>query len=148
MFPLGSLPPMHSQTGSADERRLSKLFRSLDAPQQDALLSFAEFLSERSSAGQRESGPHQKAYSGAAGAPEVVVSQVPVVEPRPVQESVVAGIRRLRRTYPMLDSSEMLNEASALMSAHVLQGRAASAVIDELETLFAERFDAHRSQSG
>ncbi len=47
----------------------------------------------------------------------------------------------------MLDSGELLNEASSLMAAHVLRGRAASAVIDELETLFAERFDAHRSRS-
>ena len=151
MFPSGSLPPMRSRTGSADERRLGKLFRSLDAQQREALLSFAEFLSERSSGGQRESGRLPNAYPGAADAPEVVspgvVSQVPVVEPRPAQESVVAGIRRLRRTYPMLDSGEMLNEASSLMAAHVLHGRAASAVIDELETLFAERFDAHRSRS-
>jgi hypothetical protein len=145
MFPPGSLPPMRSQTGSADERRLGKLFRSLDAPQREALLSFAEFLSERSSGGQRESGRLPNAYPGAADVPEAV-SELPLVEPRPAQESVVAGIRRLRRTYPMLDSGEMLNEASSLMAAHVLHGRAASAVIDELETLFAERFDAHRSR--
>ena len=146
MFPPGSLPPIRSQTGSADERRLGKLFRSLDAQQRETLLSFAEFLSERFSGGQRESGRLPNAYPGAADVPEAV-SQLPLVEPRPAQESVVAGIRRLRRTYPMLDSGEMLNEASSLMAAHVLHGRAASAVIDELETLFAERFDAHRSRS-
>jgi hypothetical protein len=157
MFPPGSLPSMRSQTGSADERRLGKLFRSLDAQQREALLSFAEFLVQRASGRQRDSGglPTSSSYPGPADAPGSasgelvgpdVVSQVPLVEPRPAQESVVAGIRRLRRTYPMLDTGEMLNEASSLMAAHVLHGRPASAVIDELEALFAERFDAHRSR--
>jgi len=156
MFPPGSLPSMRSQTGSADERRLGKLFRSLDAQQREALLSFAEFLVQRASGRQRDSDglPTSSSYPGPAEAPRPagqlvapdVVSQVPLVEPRPAQESVVAGIRRLRRTYPMLDTGEMLNEASSLMAAHVLHGRPASAVIDELEALFAERFDAHRSR--
>jgi hypothetical protein len=137
---------MRSQTGSADERRLGKLFRSLDAQQRATLLSFAEFLAERSSGRQGESGWLPDSHPGAADVPKVV-SQVPVVEPRPAQESVVAGIRRLRRTYPMLDSGELLDAASSLMTAHVLHGRAASAVIDELETLFAERFDAYRGKS-
>jgi hypothetical protein len=43
--------------------------------------------------------------------------------PRPSQESVVAAIKRLSKTYEMLDRGPMLNETSALMSAHVLQGR-------------------------
>jgi hypothetical protein len=55
---------------------------------------------------------------------------------------VVAAIRRLSRTYPMLGGEELLSDASALMSRHVLQGHPATAVIDELETLFRERFEA------
>ena len=41
----------------------------------------------------------------------------------------------------------MLHETSALMAAHVLQGREASAVIDELEALFATRYEALRAPS-
>jgi hypothetical protein len=61
---------------------------------------------------------------------------------------VVAAIRRLRRTYPMLDGSAMLTQASSLMAAHVLHGRSAVSVIDELEALFKERFEDHRDTSG
>jgi hypothetical protein len=67
-----------------------------------------------------------------------------VFELRPAEESVVAAIKRLRRTYPMLDGGSLLNETSALMAAHVLQGRPAAEVIDALEALFSARFDAYR----
>ena len=132
---------MGSQAASADERRLNKLFRSLDPPRQETLLSFAEFLAERSATGRSQS--EREANAEAARA-RCAVPAEPLFEPRPAQESVVSGIRRLRRTYPMLDGAAMLHEASSLMAAHVLHGRAAADIIDELEVLFAERFDAHR----
>ncbi len=76
MLPPGSLPPMRSQAGSAEERRLGKLFRSLDAQQRETLLSFAEFLSERSSKRQRESDRLPNSHPGAANAPEAVSGSV------------------------------------------------------------------------
>ncbi len=84
---------------SADERRLSRLFRAMDAQSRHTLLSFAEFLSERSVGADSASAPVLES-----------IPLEPVHEPRPEQETVVAAIRRLRRIYPMLDTGAMLNQ--------------------------------------
>lgn len=102
--------------------RLQQLLPSLPEAQQQQLLEFAEFLSTRH-----------------PGIPPV---SEPLSIPRPEQETVVAAMKRLRETYPMLDPEQLLNEASGLMSAHMLQGRPANEVIDELEQLFLDRFHA------
>jgi hypothetical protein len=126
---------------SAEERQLLRLMRSLESGHRASLLAFARFLA-----------------SGQAGAPAVpatgevpaLVSRQPEQEPqpeaRPDEETVIAAIKRLRRVYPMLDAGEMLQETSALMASHVMQGRPAAAVIDELEALFAARYAARTSQ--
>ena len=123
------------QGGSADERRLLRLCRKLDAESRRSLLAFAEFLAERAG--------DARALSGDA----VVPIPEPVPERRPADESVVAAIKRLRRGYPMLDSGTMLEETSALMAQHVLQGRDAASVIDELEALFEARYAALKAGS-
>jgi hypothetical protein len=46
----------------------------------------------------------------------------------------------------MLDRSAMLNDTSTLMGAHVLQGRSASVVVDELEALFARHYAKYREE--
>jgi hypothetical protein len=122
---------MHPQRRPDDQRQLLRLFRKLDAPSRETLLAFARFLAAR------ESEP--------ADIP--AVPEEPCHEPRPTEETVVSAIRRMRRTYPMLDSATMLNEASSLMTAHVVNGRAAAEVIDELENLFAARFAEHKGRS-
>lgn len=119
-----------------DERRMLKVLRALSAQDRATLLAFGQFLIERDATAGVE--------PGAAELPEPIPDD-PVHEPRPSRESVVAAVRRLRRVYPMIDPGEMLNETSALMAAHVLQGRPADQVIDELESLFVTRFDKRRS---
>ncbi len=151
MFPSNPLA-IAPKKQSADERRLGKLFRALNAQQQQTLLSFAEFLSERSTGssgeldGQSDGDPGNGsgAASDAAAAP-LATPRLPQFELRPPEESVVAAIKRLRRIYPMLDNSALLGDTSSLMAAHVMKGREASAVIDELEALFAERFEMHHN---
>jgi hypothetical protein len=54
---------------------------------------------------------------------------------------VVAAMKRLRETYHMLDHSKMLHEASGLMAQHLVQGRPAPEVIDELEQMFLRYFE-------
>ena len=109
---------------TADERRLLRLFRALSETRQAGLLDYAEFLLARLM-------------------PEVEpVSQIPLEIPRPAQESVVKAIKRLRETYPMLDRAKLIHETAALMSQHLVQGRAAGEVINELEALFLSHFQS------
>ena len=112
------------------ERQLVKLYRSLEPADRDTLLAFGEFLAVRD-------------------APDVQKAQGPLEPeriPRPRQESVVGAIKRLSRSYFMLDRSLMLNDTSTLMGAHVLQGRPADEVIDELEALFAKSYAKYRDE--
>lgn len=51
----------------------------------------------------------------------------------------MGAIRRLSESYSMIDKSLLLTETSSLMTAHLMHGRDASDVIDELEVLFAEK---------
>ena len=104
---------------SAD--KLAQIFDALPEHDQKTLMDFAEFLQSR------------------APAVEPVVEQ-PVDIPRPEEESVVAAIKRLNQTYPMVERSSLFNETSELMMQHMLRGRAAEDIIDELEQLFERRF--------
>lgn len=114
------LPITAGQRKSAG-RRLQALFEALPEAEQSLLLEFAEFLASR-----------------APKAPPI--AQDPVPHERPEKESVVKAVRRLSATYPMLDKAKMLNQTSALMAQHVMQGRAAIEVIDELEGLFEAQY--------
>ena len=86
------------------------------------LLSFAEYLATR------------------GGSPGKVKAEKPNIIPRPQKESVVAALKRLSASYPMLDDPGILNEGSTLMSQHVMQGRDAIAVIDDLEIMFERHY--------
>ena len=103
------------------QNRLLKIADSLPEDQQAALLEFAEFL-----------------HSRYGVVPETVE---PLSIPRPAEENVINAIKRLTATYPMLDKDKLLNETSALMMQHLLQGQAASRVIDELESLFQRNYE-------
>ena len=106
-----------------DEKDLLNLFRALPPEQQETLFSFAEFLAARAAETSRE-----------WSEPEPI--------PRPAEEKVVHAIKRLRATYPMLDLSKMLYEVSEVMTLHVMQGKPAVEVIDELEAKFRSRYES------
>lgn len=109
------------------EKRLLELFRSLSDADQKALLLFAEFVASRAEVPVPE--PEQ-----AATVPP------PLHIPRPENESVIAAVKRLSKTYPMVEKEQLLHETSNLVSTHVLQGRPAPEVIDELERIFRDRY--------
>ena len=44
----------------------------------------------------------------------------------------------------MLDKAELLNETSVLMTQHIMQGRPADEVIDELEHVFLNHYQKLR----
>ena len=116
----------------AEQRRLLKLYGKLGEQDRESLLAFAEFLAVRGEgSGTSDSGSDTPAE--------------PKAIPRPEKESVVAAIKRLSETYHMLDRSLLLNDTSSLMTAHVIKGREAAEVIDELEELFARHYQEHLS---
>ncbi len=65
---------------------------------------------------------------------------------RPVEENVIAAIRRLSKTYPMLDKSILFEQTSAAMSAHVLQEISSTESIDRLEQVFKKEYEAYLEQ--
>lgn len=101
-------------------QHLMEIFEYLPEQDRKTLCEFAEFLKSR--------------------APEPKI-QEPLNIPRPEEESVVSAIRRLKQTYPMLSQKALLNETSNHMMAHMMQGKSAIDAIDELEQLFAEKFE-------
>ena len=105
------------------EQALLKAFRQMTPTARCTLVDFADFLSQR----------HPVVTTP--------VSEQPLQVPRPVEESVIAAIRRLARTYPMLDSDNVFSAATTLMTRHVMGQQAAVEEIDELEVMFKARYD-------
>jgi hypothetical protein len=107
---------------NSEQHRLQQIFKQLPPEHQQTLLAFAEFLQTR-----------------------VVSKPTPPLQPkyipRPPEESVVAAIKRLSKSYPMLNKAKMLDETSSLMTEHILQGRDKVAVIDELEAIFEQHYE-------
>jgi hypothetical protein len=109
----------------ADQQQLLDIFDRLDLQQRQTLLSFAAFLSTQESVGD---------------VPEEERLLQPKRIERPPEESVVKAIKRLSKSYFMLEREMLLDETSSLMMAHTMQGRDAKLVIDELEALFARHY--------
>jgi hypothetical protein len=109
------------------EKDLLDLFGLLAPGQQDKLLAFAEFLAAR-------------APAAGNGRPAAI--------PRPTRETVTMAIRRLVRSYPMLDRRHLMAEASQLMAQHALGGRPAIEVIDDLEKVFAHHYQRLQERGG
>jgi len=118
--------PLNPAAGSKIQRQLIKLFSRLDKNRQQQLLDFAEFLVEKSP-------------QGTVDASEV--AEQPLEIPRPDNESVIAAIKRLSKSYSMINKDDILHETSDLMTSHVLKGRPAEEVIDELEALFVTYYE-------
>ena len=109
----------------SSEKKLLASFERLETSEQETLLAFAEFLALRNSDGDL---------------PQVSLEK-PQISSRPKTESVVAAIKRLSASYPMLDKPELLNKASAIMTKHVMQGHEAELAINELEDLFVQFYE-------
>ena len=107
-----------------EEKKLLDVFGQLAPGEQETLIAFAEFLVAR--------GPEGDA-------------RVPEPAPRRAGETVAMAVRRLVRTYPMLDRRRLMGETSKYMAQHALEGRAADEVIDALEAVFARHYQAMRN---
>jgi hypothetical protein len=115
------------------QEKLLHAFNRLSLIDQQAVAAFSEFLVARSGkAFELPASPPQRQADAAV--PE------PLDIPRPEEERVVAAVKRLSRTYHMLDKARMLGVTSDLVTQHVVQGREAAGVIDELEQTFRQEY--------
>jgi len=105
--------------------KLQLLAAKLSESEQKTLLEYTEFMVSRSTHTQEQ------------------VSNVPLDILRPIEETVVAAMQRLSKTYPMLNIDKLLHDASGLMSEHIMKGRAALEVVDELQVLFEKNYQNH-----
>lgn len=104
-----------------DAKALADLFNTLDKERQESLFDYAEFLQSKGGVLKQE------------------VTE-PVDVPRPENESVVGAIKRMKQTYPMIDSMKVFAVASNLMTDHMVKGRDAEEVINEIEALFEDTY--------
>lgn len=119
--PQKKLPP--------EQRKLLDLYLALEEQNRQSLMAFAEFLTGR--------GLEEAHFE-----PEPLQTFKSI--PRPESESVVKAIKRLSESYFMLERDQMFSETSSLMMAHVMQGRGAVEVINDLETLFERHYQRYR----
>ena len=105
------------------EQALLKAFRRMTPRARRTLVDFADYLSRRQ--------------------PVVTLpaTEQPLEVPRPEEENVIAAIRRLAKTYPMVDSDNVFSTATTLMTRHIMGQQSAVDVIDELEAMFRARYD-------
>ena len=104
---------------SRNTKSLIEIFETLDAERQASLYDFAEFLQSKGDLAVKEVGD-------------------PVEIARPDKETVVGAIKRLKETYPMIESMKVFSSASELMTDHMVKGRDAVEVIDEMEKIFED----------
>lgn len=100
--------------------QLQQICRQLPPEAQNTLLAFAQFL-------------HTQHRQPPPAPPPLCVI------PRPPQESVIAALKRLSQTYPMLDKARLLNETSAII-AGIVQDKNQAELIDELERIFTRHY--------
>jgi hypothetical protein len=105
-----------------NEKQLLKHFRDLNDENKNALMRFAEFLSQQ------------------VDTQAVLIEEPAVIEPK-AGETVVGALKRLSASYFMLDKATMLNETSSIMAQHIMQGREKAEVIEELEVLFKTTYE-------
>ena len=116
---------------------LLSLLEQLPAADLEALTRFAEFLLSRPG-GVPAIRAGDSDESASAAAPVAIPE--PELVPRPDDEKVVAAVKRLSKAYYMLDKKQMLGVTSDLVTQHILHGREAAEVIDELERLFEQQY--------
>ena len=118
------------------EKHLLQLFSQLAAGDQASLLAFAEFLSSR----------------GASESVAVRRKPLEIPDPeqieRPQEESIVGCLKRLAKTYPMLDKNEMLKATSDLVATNIMQGGDTVAAVDELERIFRDHYEQLKAGTG
>ncbi len=110
-------------------RELKALMPRLGDEHQQAVADYASFLVQQY---------NNQTPVEASLEPEAIVI--------PGRKTVIAAIKRLKKTYYMLDSDEQLDRTSSLMGQHILRGRESSAVTNELQSMFQGKYEKYLEQ--
>ncbi|MFK5986610.1 MAG: hypothetical protein QM479_14465 [Pseudomonadota bacterium] len=111
---------------SINKKILLSVFGQLDEAEQSNIVSYAEFLLSKSMESR-----------------DPATLEKPQDIKRPEDEKVVMAIKRLSKTYPMINKSGVLDQAAKLMTDHMLHGKEAISVIDELQSLFLAQYEKY-----
>lgn len=121
------LPGFPQQMGTKSERKLCKLYSTLNDNDRLTLMKFAEFLLAESE--------NQEEDVVIASFPE------PKMIPAPENENVIKAIKRIGKIYYMVDKSKMLDATSTLMTEHLIQGRPAREIVADVEKHFKQEYE-------
>ena len=110
-----------------DSKKLTELFARLPEQDQQSLLDFALFLTQK----------NKDVFT---------VFPKPELMPREDGESVIAAIKRLKKSYSMLNMDTLIDETSSFMTQYMVQGRDLNEVIDDLEASFLKHYDNQKAE--
>lgn len=114
-----------------EQTRLLTAWKKLDQEGQRTVRLFAEFLSQQT--------------DEQAGKPTPTLPQEPLSIPKPEGESAVLALKRLKKSYPMIEADFSLLEDASQMLLKRVMGTADATVVAELEKLFAGRYQAWKN---
>ncbi len=110
-----------------EAKKLAELFVKLTDEDQKSLMDFALFLKQKSKEQQKD-------------------FPLPELEARAPDESVIAAIKRLKRSYYMLNMDTLIDETSSYMTQYMVQGRDINEVIDDLEASFNKHYEQQKAE--
>lgn len=113
-------------TTDQEQKRLLTAWQLLGKEERRTVRLFAEFLSHQTDLNTTEK--------------TTLTPQTPHPIPKPEKESAVLALKRLKKTYPMIEADlALLDDASRLLLKKIM-GTTDAAVIIDLEELFAQRY--------
>lgn len=110
-----------------ESKKLTELFARLPKQDQQSLLDFALFLTQK----------NKDTYTEFPQ-PELIARQE--------GESVIAAIKRLKKSYSMLNMDSLIDETSSYMTQYMVQGRDLNDVIDDLEASFVKHYENQKAE--
>ncbi len=110
-----------------NSKKLTELFARLPEHAQESLMDFALFLTQK----------NKDTY---------IDFPIPEIIPRVDGESVIAAIKRLKKTYSMLNMDSLIDETSSFMTQYMVQGRDVNEVIDDLESSFEKHYKNQKAE--
>jgi hypothetical protein len=108
---------------SKKQKKLLQYFEQLNKESQNSLIEFAEFLTSKKT-----------------NLEKIIDLSEPEFYSGPEGESVIGALKRLQKIYSMVNTNDIFNDVSKLMTGHILQGLDKDDVIPEIEILFKNNY--------